>query len=428
MPLKITIATVGTRGDVQPYVALGLGLQAAGHQVQIATDPLFQNFIENHGLGFVGVAADPRQAMQEDIRQIGGNPVRLLRWIDRQFTPLARQYFTDMRAAAQDSDAILVSALAFAAMHVAQALGIPSLATYLYPITPTRAFPSMAASNLPRRLSNIGWVNWLSFRLYNLVFFRMMLPVVNQLRQEILDLPPIPWSYYTKIDISDVPIIYGYSQHVLPKPVDWGNHLHVTGYWFIPDEDYQPPIELTDFIDGGSKPVYIGFGSMLDAEAAHTTQIVLEALQMTGGRAILHGGWSDFGAQELPDNVFKTGEVPHSWLFPRVAAVIHHGGAGTTAAGLRAGVPSVIVPYFADQPFWARHVHQLAAGPAPIPRLKLSAKKLAAAIQKAAYDEQIQKTANQLGEQIRGENGVAQAVDKIDSYVQQPQQLMRFNP
>ena len=426
--MKITIATVGTRGDVQPYVALGLGLQAAGHHVQIATDPLFQTFIEKHGLGFAAVNADPRQAMQEDMHKIGSNPVRLLRWIDQQFTPLARQYFIEMRAAAQDSDAILVSALAFAAMHVAQALGIPSLATYIYPITPTRAFPGMAASSLPPRLSNIGWVNWLSFRLNNLGFFRMMLPMVNKLRQEILTLPPIPWRYYTKIDISDVPIIYGYSQYVIPKPMDWGDHLHVTGYWFMQDSEFQPLIELTDFIDREPKPLYIGFGSMLDAEAAHTTQIVLEALQMTGQRALLHGGWSDFGARELPDSVFKTGEVPHSWLFPRMAAVVHHGGAGTTAAGLRAGVPAVIVPYFADQPFWARHVHQLGASPVPIPREQLCAAKLAAAIRSALKNDQMKTTASQLGQQIRGENGVAQAVELINSYLEKPEQLMRFNP
>ena len=286
----------------------------------------------------------------------------------------------------------------------------------------------MAASSLPPRLSNIGWVNWLSFRLYNLGFFRMMLPVVNKLRQEILTLPPIPWRYYTKIDISDVPIIYGYSQYVIPKPVDWGDHLHVTGYWFMPDHHYQPPRELASFLDAGQKPVYIGFGSMLDAEAARTTQIVLEALQITGGRAILHGGWSDFGAQELPDSVLKTGEVPHSWLFPRMAAVVHHGGAGTTAAGLRAGVPSVIVPYFADQPFWARHVHQLGASPAPIPREQLSATKLAAGIKSALKNDQMKTKASQLGQQIRGENGVAQAVELINRYLEKPEQLMRFNP
>jgi UDP:flavonoid glycosyltransferase YjiC (YdhE family) len=264
--------------------------------------------------------------------------------------------------------------------------------------------------------------------LYNLGFFRMMLPVVNQLRQEILDLQPIPWSYYTEIDLSAVPIIYGYSQYVLPKPSDWGEHLHLTGYWFLQERDYQPPDELTRFLENGPKPIYIGFGSMLDKEATKTTRIVLEALEITGQRAILHGGWSELGAQQLPENVFRVADIPHSWLFPQMAAVIHHGGAGTTAAGLRAGVPSVIVPYFADQPFWAHHVHQLGAGPAPIPRLKLDAQKLATAIQSATQDDQILSTANQIGTKIRGECGVSTAVECINSYLGKPERLMRFNP
>ena len=206
---------------------------------------------------------------------------------------------------------VLVSALAFAAMHVAQTLGIPSLAAYLYPVSPTRAFPSMAAANLPDWLTSIGWFNWLSFRLYNLAFFRMMLPMVNQLRQEVLHLAPIPWSYYSHIDVSKVPIIYGYSKHVLPKPIDWDEHLHVTGYWFMDDPSWRPPQELTHFLEGGPPPIYIGFGSMVDAEAKKTTDIVLEALQITGQRAILHGGWSDLGATHLPDDIYKVGDIPH---------------------------------------------------------------------------------------------------------------------
>jgi UDP:flavonoid glycosyltransferase YjiC (YdhE family) len=426
--MKITIATVGTRGDVQPYVALGSGLQEAGNQVQIATDPLFKDFIEKAGLGFAPVAADPRKAMQEDIRQIGSNPARLLRWIEDQFTPLARQYFIDMRVACQDTEAILVSALAFAAMHVAQSLGIPSLATYLYPITPTLAFPSMVAANSPGWLSSIGWFNWLSFRLYNLAFFRIMLPVVNQLREEELGLPPVPWSYYTKIDISEVPIIYGYSKHVIPKPADWGDHLHVTGYWFLDDPNWNPPIELTRFLESGPKPIYIGFGSMVDEEARKTTEIVLEALEMANRRAILHGGWSDLGAAHLPDEVFKVGDVPHEWLFPRMAGIIHHGGAGTTAAALRAGVPSVIVSYFADQPFWAQQVHQLGCSPKPISRKNLSATNLAKAIQEATRNESIINNSSSLGDKIRTENGIKIAVERIEGYLGNPQELLRFNP
>jgi UDP:flavonoid glycosyltransferase YjiC (YdhE family) len=426
--MKITIATVGTRGDVQPYIALGHGLQGAGHQVQIATDSIFQEFIEGTGLGFVEVKADPRRAMQEDIPKIGSNPVRLLGWIDRQFTPLARQYFIDMHAACQDADAVLVSALAFAAMHVAQYYEIPSLATYLYPITPTRAFPSMVASGLPGWLPSMGWFNWLSFRLYNLAFFRMTLPVLNTMREEILELPPIPWSYYANMDVSDVPIIYGFSKHVLPYPDDWGVHQHISGYWFLDDPNYQPPGELTDFLDNGPSPVYIGFGSMVDAEAKRTTDIVLEALQHTGQRAILHGGWSELGSRSLPETVFKVGDVPHSWLFPRMAAVTHHGGAGTTAAALRAGVPSLIVPYFADQPFWARHVYQLGASPKPIPRKKLTASNLATAIEEAVQNKAILQHSASLGKKIRAEDGVMHAVERIENYLQNPQDLLKHNP
>lgn len=426
--MKITIATVGTRGDVQPYIALGLGLQKSGHQVQIATDSTFKGFIETSGLGFAEVKADPRRALQEDIRRIGSNPIRLLRWIDRQFTPLARGYFIDMLAACQDSDAVLVSALAFAAMHVAQALGIPSLATYLYPVTPTRAFPSMAASSLPAWLARVGWVNWLTFRLYNLSFFRMMMPVINPLREEILSLPLIPWSYYTRIDLSEVPIIYGYSVHVLPKPRDWGDHLHVTGYWFLEKHGWEPPQDLAHFIESGPPPIYIGFGSMVDAEAQKTTGIVMDALTITGQRAVLHGGWSDLGFEAGSHRAFKVRDVPHDWLFPRMAAVVHHGGAGTTAAALRAGVPAVIVPYFADQPFWARHVYRLGAGPKPLPRHKLSAEKLAAAIREAVENNAIRDRARQLGTLISQEQGVTQAVRLIDRYLSEPEKLMHFNP
>ncbi|GAG28707.1 unnamed protein product, partial [marine sediment metagenome] len=242
------------------------------------------------------------------------------------------------------------------------------------------------------------------------VFFRMTLPVINNLRDEILGLPPIPWSYYAEIDISKVPIIYGYSKYVLPKPKDWGAHLHVTGYWFVDDPDWRPPKELTNFLDRGPTPIYIGFGSMVDAEAKKTTDIVLDALHRTGQRAVLHGGWSDLGSSSLPETVHKVSDIPHSWLFPRLAAIVHHGGAGTTAAALRAGVPSVIVPYFADQPFWARHVHQLGASPKPIPREKLSAANLARAIQEATQDETIIQNSSLLGDKIRAEDGVMKAV------------------
>jgi UDP:flavonoid glycosyltransferase YjiC (YdhE family) len=215
---------------------------------------------------------------------------------------------------------------------------------------------------------------------------------------------------------------------VLPKPHDWGDHLHITGYWFMEEATYQPQTELVRFLESGSRPVYIGFGSMLDQEATQTTRIVLEALDITGQRAILHGGWSELGHQALPDTVLRVADIPHNWLFPRMAAVVHHGGAGTTAAGLRAGVPSVIVPYFGDQPFWARRVHQMGAGPTPIPRLKLTASKLAHALLEAMQDQNILQTSAKVGAEIQAENGVQNAVELINHYLEHPQTLLKYNP
>jgi UDP:flavonoid glycosyltransferase YjiC (YdhE family) len=415
--MNITIATVGSRGDIQPYVALGRGIQAAGHLVQLAADLEFETFIRGHGLGFAPVTADPRQALEEDIRQIGNNPIRLFNWIKRNLKPVAQQYVVDIKQACQGSDGILYSTLAFLSYHVAEALQVPSVAAFLQPFTPTRAFSNPVAANIPPWLPFQGEFNWLSFRLNNLISYRMFKGMADDCRREILDLPPVPWRVYESLDISEMPIIYGYSPHVIPKPTDWDGHKHVTGYWFLQTIDkWQPPVELSRFLEAGSPPIYVGFGSMVDREAETLTELVVDALQQAGRRGILLGGWSELGGRGLPDNVLKVSEVPHDWLFPRVAAVVHHGGAGTTAAGLRAGVPAVIVPFFADQPFWGRQVYQLGVGPQPVPRKRLTAERLAEAIRMAVGDEALRRRASELGRKIRTEDGVAKAVELIEHY------------
>ncbi len=415
--MNITIATVGSRGDIQPYVALGRGLQAAGYHVQLAADTEFETFIRGQGLGFAPVHADPRQALEEDIRRIGHNPIRLFKWIKRNLKPVAHQYVVDIKQACQGSDGILYSTLAFLSYHVAEALQIPSVAAFLQPFTPTRAFSNPVASEIPRWLPFQGEFNWLSFRLNNLLSYRMFKGIADDCRREILNLPPVPWRVYQSLDLSEMPIIYGYSPHVIPKPTDWDSHKHVTGYWFLEsDEKWQPSAELRRFLETGSPPVYVGFGSMVDREAETLTGLVVDALQRAGRRGILLGGWSELGDRGLPDTVLKVSEVPHDWLFPRVAAVVHHGGAGTTAAGLRAGVPAVIVPFFADQPFWGRQVYQLGVGPQPISRKRLTAERLAEAIRIATGDEALRQRADELGRTIRAEDGIAKAVELIEHY------------
>lgn len=414
--MHITIATAGTRGDVQPYLALGNGLQRAGHAVAVATDPAFATFIETSGLTFAPVSADPRQALQEDIRRLT-NPVSFSRWVQRQFGPLARRYTAELLAASQGTDLLLANPLAFAAFHVAERLGIPCLPAYLQPVTPTTAWVASTGAAFPAWLPGRGRLNFISAHLSNQVFFRLLLPTINACRAEVLGLPPLPWKLYATLDLAPEPILYGYSRHVVPVPPDWGPWLHVTGYWFsAPDPDYRPPAELLRFLEAGPPPVYFGLGSMVDQDAADVTRLVIRALAMTGQRGVLLGGWSHLGAASLPPTVLHIESAPHDWLFPRMAAVAHHGGAGTTAAGLRAGVPSVIIPFFADQPFWGQRAAALGVGPAPIPRRRLTAERLGAALDAVMGNPQMRRRAVEVAETLRGEDGVGAAIAVVEQF------------
>jgi UDP:flavonoid glycosyltransferase YjiC (YdhE family) len=346
--------------------------------------------------------------------------------VQRQFGPLARRYTAELLAASQGTDLLLANPLAFAAFHVAERLGVPCLPAYLQPVTPTTAWVASTGAAFPAWLPGRGRLNFMSAHLSNQLFFRLMLPTINACRTEVLGLAPLPWSLYATLDVAPEPILYGYSRHVVPIPPDWGPWLHVTGYWFSePDPDYRPPAELLRFLEAGPPPVYFGLGSMVDQDAADVTRLVIRALAMTGKRGILLGGWSNLGAASLPPMVFRIESAPHDWLFPRMAAVAHHGGAGTTAAGLRAGVPTVIIPFFADQPFWGQRVAALGVGPAPVPRRKLTAERLAAALDAATGDPQMRRRAVEVAEALRGEDGVGAAVAIVEQFAASPNRLAR---
>jgi sterol 3beta-glucosyltransferase len=218
-------------------------------------------------------------------------------------------------------------------------------------------------------------------------------------------------------DGSDIPVLHGHSEAVLPRPDDWPQTAHVTGYWFLDvDVDWTPPAELAAFLGADPPPVYVGFGSMSGRDPERLARTVVEALQIAGLRGIIATGWGGLEAGDLPETIFAIDEAPHAWLFPRMAAVVHHGGAGTTAAGLRAGKPTIVVPFFADQPFWGSRVHGIGAGPKPIPRRRLTAQSLAAAMREATGSQDMIAAASQIGERIRSEDGVANAVSLIERY------------
>jgi len=294
------------------------------------------------------------------------------------------------------------------APSIAERLHIPAIAAALQPVDVTGDFPCLLVThrNLGKMLNR-----WTYLTVWQGVWL-LIRPLLNAWRRERLNLPPLSMAYFPwQWDKTCPPIMYGFSPQVIPKPADWGVHITVTGYWFLEETDHwQPPTALIDFLESGPPPVYIGFGSMSTRNPEEMTALVLQALARTKQRGLLLTGWGGLSQSDLPDHVFKIEYAPHDWLFPRMAAVVHHGGAGTTGAGLRAGVPNIVIPFLVDQPFWGKRVAALGAGPQPILRKKLTVDRLAAAMTTAVTDTAMRRRAAVIGEHIRAENGVANAV------------------
>ncbi|MBC7811226.1 MAG: glycosyltransferase family 1 protein [Burkholderiales bacterium] len=418
--MHITIVCVGSRGDAQPFVALGMGLRAAGHDVRVATHSIFESFVREHGLDFAAIEPNPVELLNSELGQqwigSGSNPIRFVRGIFDIAAQVLEQLAADIERACQNTDAIVFSTFGILAYHVAEKLNIPAFSAELQPTHPTSAFPAIVAPRLP--LSGI--YNRASHALMRQTTWQMSRRAINRWRVESLGLPPIglrgPYASANS-RAHTMPVLFGYSPSVVPRPPDWPSWVHVCGYWFLNEgEGWHPPADLQAFLEAGPPPVYIGFGSM--ALQGHDPQrLILDALAQTGQRGLLLRGWGGLSGAVLPDNAFAIDAAPHDWLFPRMAAVVHHGGAGTTAAGLRAGKPTIICPFFADQPFWGQRVYELGGGPRPISQKRLTADNLAAAIRMTTSDENMKARASALGEHIRAEYGVANAVNAIESYM-----------
>jgi UDP:flavonoid glycosyltransferase YjiC (YdhE family) len=416
--MKITINAFGSRGDVQPYVALGKGLRAAGFEVLITTHKIFEKLTLENGLDCYPIDANPHDVLvSQAVADIGNNPVKISRWMAKNINPIMKDMFQITLESGSSADLIVNSLLSFAGYHVGEKLGIPSIGAFLQPATPTRFYPGASGISPPGWMPFKGVFNYSVSKLTNQFLFNLLRPVINECRADVLGLPTVSARFYWRVDkpSNDTPILYGYSPSVMPKPADWGPGQSVTGYWFLEKaSDYNPPSDLTEFLQTGPDPIYIGFGSMVDHEKEKITELVFEAIELAGQRAILLGGWSDLGAGHLPDHIFRIDFAPHDWLFPRMRAVVHHGGAGTTAAGLQAGAPNVIIPFFGDQAFWAWRVDALGVGVKGVPRKRLTSQKLAEAINQAVGDEEIRANAAELGVRIRSENGVETAVAHIE--------------
>jgi sterol 3beta-glucosyltransferase len=410
--MRITILGLGSRGDVQPYVALGKGLQTAGHEVTLATHTVFEPLVREVGLRFHLVQSNPQEVIQSEAGQAmmaSGNPLHSFGHLFRALKPIFWQTSDDCWNACQGADLIVYSTLeVLLATSIAEKLRIPAIAASLQPIDVTGDFPCLLVTN-----RNLGKIlnRWTYLTVWQGIWL-LIRPILNAWRRERLNLPPLSMAYFPwQWNKTCWPIMYGFSPQVIPKPADWGEHITVTGYWFLEEADHwQPPTALIAFLESGPPPVYIGFGSMSTRNPEEMTALVLQALERTKQRGLLLTGWGGLSQSALPDHVFKIEYAPHDWLFPRMAAVVHHGGAGTTGAGLRAGVPNIVIPFLVDQPFWGKRVAALGAGPQPILRKKLTVDRLAAAMTTAVTDTAMRRRAAVIGERIRAENGVANAV------------------
>jgi sterol 3beta-glucosyltransferase len=421
--MKITIITVGSRGDVQPYLALALRLQAEGYTVKLAAPTNFESFITQRGVPYAKLRADYYQLMDspEGRALKSGNPIQVMQKMRTVVFPLMRRLMDDAWAAAQGADAVLFHPKILVGAHLAEALKIPVMAAIALPIlTPTSAFPAVGVLN--RDLG--GVLNKLSYRAIDAATSSFG-GSIREWRTQMVGLSPQSTRVQgTLLDGQPVPVLYFYSPAVLPVPQDWPRTTHVTGYWWLDDgESWTPPRALQDFLNVGAPPVYIGFGSMVSSNTERLTEAVIEGVRQSGVRAVLASGWGGLKTQTLSSQVHLLEEAPHDWLFPRMRAVVHHGGAGTTGAGLRAGKPTLVVPFLADQPFWGKRVHALGVGPAPIPAEKLTADQLAAALRTLTTDVTMQERANDLGERIRAEDGLGNAVQVIRQTVGAPERV-----
>ena len=414
---NITLLTIGSRGDVQPYIALGKGLQKEGHKVTIATHSEFKEWIEKYHIGFREIAGDPGELMSFMVGH-SAMSVSFLKDAQAKFKDWIKQLLSSSWKACQGADILIESPSAMAGIHIAEALAIPYFRAFTMPWTRTRAYPQ--AFFVPEQKKG-GSYNYLTHVIFENIFWKGTQGQINRWRVNELDLPK---TNLFRLQQTKVPFLYNVSPSVMPPATDFPSWVKVTGYWFLDEggSDYEPPKELLEFMDQAvaddKKIVYIGFGSIVVDDSASLTKAIVDAVIDADVRCILNKGWSDrMGNKdknkievEWPPEVYSSGSIPHDWLFPKVDAAVHHGGSGTTGATLKAGCPSIIKPFFGDQFFYATRIEDMGVG---IALRKLTKKSLASALVQVTEDLRIVEKAKKVSLQINHEFGVLAAIESI---------------
>ncbi|KAF1789603.1 Glycosyltransferase family 28, N-terminal domain [Phytophthora cactorum] len=405
--MNICILIVGTRGDVQPFLAIALRLQEDGHRVRLATHAVYRDFVMSHGIEFYPLGGDPKELAAYMVKT-GGNLIPMkIKTLTEDGPGVPGPPFR--------AQAIIANPVSYGHVHVAERLGVPLHIMFPQPWVPTMAFP--------HPLSNLAYTgkwqkrNYLSYKLVDMIMWQGTEGVINEFRTEVLKLHPIrngDSGSELLLDLS-IPHSFMWSPQLVPKPSDWGDLYDVIGTVTLkgPASEYSPSPELEAFLGNDGGPIFVGFGSMVLADPLATTKMIIEAATHAKMRVLIQSSWTDMaGDIDIPGNVFFLGNCPHDWLMPRVSAVVHHGGAGTTAAGLLAGKPTFIVPFFGDQPFWGQAVMSTRVGVPPCPIAQLTTEILHNAFVELANPD-LRKRAEAMRDLMLREDGAGEAVRKF---------------
>ena len=415
----IVFLTSGTLGDVQPTTALARGMQDAGHVVRVAAPPAFRKLIEAQSLPFAALEGNPSDLLTEPGRQsaltFDNNPlvgIKSTLGYLRAARPVYAQMIGNGWRVSQGASALVIGLPTIWATSIAEALEIPHIGAFLQPVTSTEEFPSPL---LPSALRLGRAYNKFTYWLTTLAVYLPWRGAINRWRRHSLGLKPLQ-VFHQSFEKMDA-ILYGFSEKVVPCPKDWPGNQVVTGYWSLKAESFTPPPELQHFIQSGKPPFYFGFGSPGMFEPRRLTELLIRSIEKAGIRAVLSLP-GHINLQTQNEKIFiQRRNVPHDWLFPRMAGVVHHGGAGTTAAALMAGVPTFIAPLAVDQFFWGERVHALGVGPRAVPQRALTEEKLEDALNEMK-GWRVKEAAQKLGEQLRRENGVLEAVRVMESILE----------
>ncbi|MBN0043604.1 glycosyltransferase family 1 protein [Streptomyces actuosus] len=409
---QVVIFAAGSRGDVQPCVALGRALMRRGDTVRLLASSRYQDLVDGAGLEFHLLPADPseiiRSAEGQELLSGPTNPVAFVRGIGRVLEPRIGPILAATRAGAEGADLVLAPTFSFIGVHLSQYLRVPHAVIHFQPSHPTRTFPHPLAPSA-RFLGSLG--NRLSFEAVDLGSWLVTRRFVNSWRSRSLGLPASSLTGPVR-RIRTAPVLCAFSTAVVPRPTDWGPNVHMTGFWHYEQPQWQAPRRLLAFLDDGPPPVYVGFGSMRTRDPGATERLVRTALRRAGLRGVLAG---DPATSE--EDMLVVGDTPHAWLFSRMAAVVHHGGAGTTASALRAGVPSLVCPFFGDQAYWAGRVRDLGAGPRPLPARDLTVPALTHRLRALTADTAYADAARRIGRSLQSEDGTDRACRVLDRLV-----------